>query len=340
MSESSETDPQILVNGEQQEHQQDDAATTEEPPDAPVSLEGACPEDSAAAEKETQAKVQNLFQQVRNQIRTQGGTKTPKSSILELVQKVIEREVGIAQVNSEPEDKDVSNEEEKEVELLTVESKDEMALNKEELCAIFEEKLEASKKALRDEFEEQISQVRKEMQAYTDHALKDLEAKIQRGQFNSLLQTHAKETQESKGQDKNNRPAAAPSLASRRGRLLTRTMTTIIPKTCAPVIVGPRAKSETLTSSKAERSRFLPRDPALYLPANKNYQSRKPLPPPCPPLYQCKKPVRPRYFLVMVHLDPQMAADHGFIQFRRMKPLDHSLYNETYSSFYNSSFMI
>ncbi|KAF3696022.1 hypothetical protein EXN66_Car011698 [Channa argus] len=283
---SSETNPEILVNGEQQEHQQNDAATTEASPDAPVCLDGECPEDSTAAEKETQVKMQYLFQQVRNKIRSQGA---PKSSILELVQRVIDREVEIAQVNSEPEDKDVSSEEEKEVELLTGESKVEMSFNKEEFCAIFEEKLETSKKALRDEFEQQISQVRKEMQAYTDRALKELQCKIQSGQSRSLLQTHLKEAQESKGPDKKQKPAAVSSLTSRRGRLLTRTMTTIIPKTCAPVIIGPRAKSETLTSSKGESSRFLPRDPALYLRTNKSYQSRKPLPPACPPLCQCKK---------------------------------------------------
>lgn len=285
---SPESNPQILVNGEQQEQQQDDAAAVEQI--SSVGLQNECLEDNVTAEKEKRAKVQSVFQQVRNQIRSQVGMRAPKSSILELVQRVRDRETEIAQVNGEPEGKDVSSEEMKQAELLTDESKDEMDLKEEELCVMFEKKLEASKKALKDEFDVQISQVRKEMQAYTDQALKDLESKMQ-----SWHNPHPKEQQEGKGQDNKQKPsAAAPSLASRRGRVLTRTMTTIIPKTCAPVIIGPRAKSETLSYSKSKSSRLLLRDPVLSLPGNKLCQSRKPLPPACPPLNQRKKPVRPK----------------------------------------------
>ncbi|XP_074494667.1 uncharacterized protein LOC141769476 [Sebastes fasciatus] len=218
--------------------------------------------------------------------------KAPKSSIMELVQRVKDRETEIAQVNGEPEGKDVSSEEKKPAEMLMDESKDEMDLKEEELCAIFEKKLEASGKALKDEFEVQISQVRNEMQAYTDKALKDLECKMQSWQSHDLQ--HPKEQQESKGPNKIQKTSAAPSLVSRRGRVLTRTMTTIIPKTCAPVIIGPRAKSETLSSSKGASSRPLLRDPVLFLPGNKPCQSRKPLLPACPPLHQNKKPVWPK----------------------------------------------
>lgn len=287
---SSETNPQILVNGELHEHQQEDAATVEEQI-SPVSLDGECSEDSAAG-KEAQAKMQSLFQQVRNQIKSQVGKKAPKSSIMELVQKVKDREMEIVQVDADPDGKDVNSTEKKKAELFTDESKDDVVLKEDELCAVFEKKLEASKKILRGEFEEQISQVRKEMQAYTDHALKDLECKMQSWKFFTLQQTHPEEQQESKGLDKKQKPSAAPSLAARRGRVLTRTMTTITPKTCAPVFIGPRAKSETLTFPKGDSSRLLPRDPVFYLPGNKPYQSRKPLPPGCPQLHQRKKPVQ------------------------------------------------
>lgn len=263
---SSETNPHILVNGEQQ-HQGTGAATVEEQ----LSLDGDCSEDSATTEKETQVKMQSVLQQVRKQIRSQVDAKAPKSRIMELVQIVRDREIELAQVDGEPEGKTVNGEEKREAEVATDESKDEMDLKEEVLCAVFEEKLEANKKALRDEFEEQISQVRKEMQAYTDKALKDLECKMQSWRSDILQQT--------------------PSLASRRGRVLTRTMTTIIPKTCAPVIIGPRAKSETLTS-KGRCSQLLPRDPMVSIPGNRPYQSRKPLPPTCPPLHQRKKPVK------------------------------------------------
>ncbi|CAK6950313.1 hypothetical protein EXN66_Car011698 [Scomber scombrus] len=279
---SSSRNPQVLVNGKQQDQQQD-----EEEQISAVALDDECVEDSASADKETPTKMQTVFQQVRNQIRSQVGVKAPKSSILELVQRVKDRQTEVAQENGEPEN---NSEEKTQVENTTDEIKDEVNLKEEELCATFEKKLEASKKALKDEFEEQISQVRKDMKAYTDHALRDLECKMQSWQSLHLQQAHPKEQQESKGPDKKQKPSAAPSLASRRGRVLTRTMTTIIPKTCTPVIIGPRAKSETLSSSKGESSRLLPREPVLSM-LSKPYQSRKPLPPACPPLHQRKKPV-------------------------------------------------
>ncbi|KAI3371881.1 hypothetical protein L3Q82_006759 [Scortum barcoo] len=136
--------------------------------------------------------------------------------------------------------------------------------------------LEATKKALRDEFEVQISQVRKEMQAYTDMALKDLECKMESWQPHNLPQARPIDQQESKGPDKKQKPLTAPSLDPRRGRVLTRTMTTIIPKTCAPVVICPRAKSETMSTSKGQTSQLQLRDPLLSLPGNKQYLCRKP----------------------------------------------------------------
>ncbi|TNN86484.1 hypothetical protein EYF80_003254 [Liparis tanakae] len=270
---SSQINPQILLNDEKPEQRRD--ATTEGPtPD--VAVEDGCLEDGDAAEKKTQAKVQSVFQQVRDQIRSQVVLKGPQSSLMELVQRV--RETEIAKVNGEPEGEDVSSKEKPPGEMLTDVSTDGMDLKEEELCALFEKKLEASEKAIKDEFEGKISQVRKEMQAYTDQSWKDLECKMQ----------------ESKGPNKIQKTSAAPSLAPRRGRVLTRTMTTTFPKTCAPVIMGPRAKSETLSSSKGASSRLLLRDPALVLPVYKPCQSRKPLPPVCPPLHQHNKVTRPK----------------------------------------------
>jgi len=285
MSKSSpETNPKILLNGKQQGKHQE--ATGGE--QTSVLLDDECLEDSRGAERETQAKVQSVFQQVRNQIRSQAGV---KSSILELVQRVKDRETESAQVDVKPEGTDVNGGEKKE--MLTEDSKDEMRVKEEKLCVMFKEKLEASQKDLKDEFEVQISQVRKEMQAYMDQALKGLESQMQSSWQSHNLQ-HDKEKQESKGPDKKQKPTAAPTLASRRGRVLTRTMTTIIPKTCPPVIIGPRAKSETLGYSKRESSHVVLRDLGVSLPGNKPCQSRKPLPPVCPLLHQHKKPVRPK----------------------------------------------
>ncbi|CAJ1068003.1 hypothetical protein EXN66_Car011698 [Xyrichtys novacula] len=244
--------PQILVNGEQE--RQDVIAAAEELI-CSITLHDECPEDAVDAEKEKHAKMQSVLKQVREKIRSQAGTRAPKSGgIMELVQRVRDRES--AQVNGVAE----GGEDQKQ-ETLAGEEKTVMEQQEENFCAVFDSKLGASEKALREEFEVQISQVRKEMQTYTDQALKDLQVKLQSRQPHKSHQTHPREQAEIRGPDRRQWPAAGSTLASRRGRVLTRTMTTIIPKTCAPVIVGPRAKSETLSSSKGESSQLLPRDP-------------------------------------------------------------------------------
>lgn len=224
-----------------------------------------------AGDKETQAKVQSVFQQVRRQIRSQVAVKASKSSIIELVNRLKDKqslEKSMCPAKGEQ---------------VTGESQAEADLRDEALCAVFEKKLEDTKKALRDEFEERLSQVRSEMQAYTEQSLKVLECKIQRASLKE---------QECKGQDKKQKPSTAT--LSKRGRALTRTMTTIIPKTSPSFIVGPRAKSETLTSSKVENSRIVLREPGVSSMGSNSYQIRKPLPPVWPPLHQCKKTVGPK----------------------------------------------
>lgn len=280
----SEKNPEILVNSEQQEQQpaqQDNNAAAGEEHAFSLSVDDKCSEDSAPAEREPQAKMQSILHQVRNQIRSKV---IHKSSMLELVQKV--KEIELAQVSVEAECEEVNGEEKKEV--LTHEHKHEMCPTKD-LCASLEEKFEARTKALKDEFQVQIAEVRTEMQAYTDHALKAFEDKMQGWQTQSEAEPRE---QESKAPDKKQKPSAAPPLGSRRGRVLTRTMTAIIPKTCAPVVVGPRAKSETMSFLKDECSRFPPEDPVLSLSGNKACQSHKPLPPARPQLHQRKKPIQ------------------------------------------------
>lgn len=242
-------------------------------------------EDGSATEKEVQAKVQSVFEQVRSRIRSQAS----RSSLLELVQKIKERESELAQENSKTHSKDDA-EEEKEAE----EQQDQcqLDLGLEVLRSTFEEKLEAAKSDLKKELEVQISLVRKDMQTYTDQALKDLEQKMQNCHCHSLQQTHPKAQAECAAAEKKQKPSAAP-LALRRRKVLTRTMTTIIPKTSAPVLTGPRAKSEEILSlSKGHSPQFMLRDQVFHLPEKKTYQSRNPLPPARPPLHQHKKPVQ------------------------------------------------
>lgn len=267
---STEANPQIFVNGkqdelDQQEEQADPASAAEE------EISFVSPEEEEE-DKKIQVKFQSVFQQVRNQIRSQVDTRTSSSSILELMQKLKDREGRLEQED------DQGNEEEVEPEESTVK----MDAKQEELCEVFGKKLEATQKTLRYEIESLISQVRAESQAYTEQAVKALECKMLSNQ--ALLQPQ--HPSQKKVPDKKQQPSASSSLASRRGRVLTRTMTTIIPKTCAPVLSGPHAKSEATSLRRNEISGPVRRDPAVSLPGNRLCQGRKPILPPAQPIQQ------------------------------------------------------
>lgn len=256
MTESSPETPKILVNGETEEQQEQHG-----PANPWVGLEE---EDGASAETRTQAKMQSVLQQVRNQIRSQSGGRTSKSGILELMQRLKDRDSVKVNGGCESESKE------------TVVEKD---LNEKELCEMLEKKLEASQKILRESMEEQMSRLREEMRTHTDKALKDLECRMQ--------------LQQSQGPDRKQRPSAPPSLASRRGRVLTRTMTTIIPKTSVPVVLSSKTRSDTVTFAKGHSSQLMMRDPGLSLQGRRPSQSRKPLPPPAnPALHPSKRAVQ------------------------------------------------
>lgn len=273
MSELSSETPTILVNGEQekqQEHQEQYGALAEDT----ISFVDLEEEDRASGETETQAKMQSVFQQVRNEIRSQAGVRASRSGILELMQRLKDREVVkmTAQVNGECSGESKG----------PVVAKD---VTQEELCEMIEKKLEASQRALRESMEEQITRVREEMQTYTDKALKDMECK--------MLMQQQPPLGRAQGPDRKQRPSAPSSLASRRGRVLTRTMTTIIPKTSIPVVLGPKTRSETMTFAKGQGSQLMMRDPGLSLQGSKPCQGRKPLLPPANPTLHLRKKAVP-----------------------------------------------
>ncbi|XP_016533622.1 uncharacterized protein LOC107837782 [Poecilia formosa] len=247
-------------------------------------------EGSGVTEKEAQTKMLSVFEQVRNQIKSRGGVKAPKSSILELVAKIKDIETATEQTNGQSGGNGVDAEEEKETEAGKIDCKDERDLRLETLSKMFEEKLEASKKLLRDEFEAQISAVRHETRAYTDQTLKDLECKMTSGPPGGLQPTRSKPQQEGADAETKRRASVAPSLASRRGKVLTRTLTTtLIPKTSAPIIIsGSHGKSKS--SPKGQSS--LVRDHVLPLSGNKSHQGRSPLPPAQPLLHQRRKSIQ------------------------------------------------
>lgn len=260
----------MFVNGQQeqpeQKEQQADSATAAEEQVSLVS-----PEEEEEEDKKIQVKIQSVFQQVRSQIRSQADTRTTSISILELMQKLKDREGRREQEGDESSEKEMEPEE----------SKVKMDGTQEELCEAFGKKLEATEKTLRYEFECLISQVRAESQAYTEQAVKDLECRMMSKQAH--LQPQHPSQHEKKVPDKKQQPSASSSLASRRGRVLTRTMTTIIPNTCAPVLHGPQAKSESMSLRRSETSGPVRRDPVLSLPGKRLYQGRRPILPPAQP---------------------------------------------------------
>lgn len=250
-------------------------------------------------------KMQTLLQQVRSQIRSQAGLTSAKTSIFELMRQIKDREVELASLNDLPGDgnggdragveaKDVGG---------TVRSEDQGKTEPEAIEPVlplcFKAELETTRKTLRDEYEQQISQLRVEMRAYTDRAVKDMESRMK-----STTITHgqakgkSREQTEGKGAaDKKQKTQAAttvPGLTSRRPCVLTRTMTTIIPKTCAPVIIGPRAKSESLSGCRDSGSLLMKESDFRVFHSHvssRHPQNRNALPPVHQPAHPRQKPV-------------------------------------------------
>ncbi|KAJ7994127.1 hypothetical protein DPEC_G00262690 [Dallia pectoralis] len=245
-------------------------------------------EDCIPAERTAQAKMQSVFQQVRKQVTSQGGAGSSRNSILELVQMVKRRELEMMTVMNVPKDT-----EKVDAETLGSECTGEKNARKEDLLAVFQREMEASKDALRDEFKEQIAQLRIEMQEYTNKALKGLEskAKNRKTSSKSLQRIYHVEQSDTRGFEKNKKSPVTPFLGPGKTRVLTRTMTTLNPKTCPPIVLGPRSKSETLSTSRD--SSGLLKDPD-FLPSrtSKYLQPCGPLPPTCPPHYNQKKTSR------------------------------------------------
>lgn len=264
-----------------------ESAAAEEEQTSSDNLQEESGEGSGVMEKEPQAKMMSVFEQVRNQIRSQEGLKAPKSSMMELVSKLKAMETG----NEQMVDGDnIDAEEEREAEAIKVGCKVEIDSRIEMLSKTFEEKLEASNKALSVELEVQISAVRKEMQAYTDQTLKDLRSKITSSQRRVLQPNHSKAQPEGADAETKRRASAATSLPSTRGKVLTRTLTTtiIIPKTPAPVISGSQAKLKSPSKGRSLQVR----DHVLSLSGNKSCHGRGPLPPAQPLLPQRRKCVQ------------------------------------------------
>ncbi|CAL8343283.1 unnamed protein product [Lota lota] len=209
-------------------------------------------------------KMQSLLHQVRGQIRSQAGLTGAKTGLSELVRQLKDREAELASLTGRPEEDGGSGAgaEARGAGGGATPTNGERGKTGPEateplLPSGFEEELEATRNTLRGEFEQQISRLRVEMRVYADRAVKDMESKMKHTPVpHGQAKGRSRERTEGKAAvDKKQKPLAAaaaapPSLTSRRSRVLTRTMTTIVPKTCAPVILGPRAKSESLSGCR------------------------------------------------------------------------------------------
>lgn len=266
-------------------------------------------EKNGAAEvvtdKEMQSRVHSVFSLVRSQIRTQAGLDGQRMGILDVVNQIKELEKNkkehdeptptVEISSSEENTADQAVQEETVEEQMTGENKNERG---EELCVALLKEILLNVEILKKDLREELAQLRREMETYTEQALCGLETRLTnllRIQAlacttpAALPRNHTVEPMETK----KHRPPSMPPLGTSRRRVLNRTMTTITPKTCLPLSLGPRSNSEPLggwgaeTATKNSALMLLRRDEALSHPPG-------PLPPALPPAQKGKKALRSR----------------------------------------------
>lgn len=259
----------------------------------------------AVTDKEKQARIHSVFSLVRSQIRTQAGVDGQRMGIMDVVNQIKELEKSKKEHDESTPTVEISSSEEnaadqavqKETveEQMTGENKKERG---EELCVVLLEEILLNVKTLKKDLREELAQLRLDMQSYTEQALLGLETRLTnllRTQAlahttpTALPRNHTVDPMETKKQ----RTPSMPPLGTSRRRVLNRTMTTITPKTCLPLSLGPRSNSEPLgcwgaeTASNNSTPMLLRRDEAVSHPHG-------PLPPALPPAQKGKKALRSR----------------------------------------------
>lgn len=260
----------------------------------------------AVPEKEKKARVHSVFSLVRSQIRTQAGLDGQRMGILDVVNQITkELEKNKKEQEESAPTVEISSSEENAAQKETEE--EQMTQNGEnmnerggDLCVALMEEILLNLESLKKDLREDLAQLRREMQSYTDQALCGLETRLTnllRIQVlahttpSALPRNHTVESMETK----KHRPPSMPPLGTCRRRVLNRTMTTITPKTCLPLSLGPRSNSEPLGGWGAENGSvtsngaqmLLRRDEAVSHPPG-------PLPPALPPAQKGKKALRSR----------------------------------------------
>lgn len=253
-------------------------------------------------DKEKQARVHSVFSMVRSQIRTQAGLDGQRMGILDVVNQIKELEKNKKERDEPTPTVEISSTEENAVdqavhdetveEQMTVENKE----RGEELCVALFKEILLNVETLKKDLREELAQLRCEMESYSEQALCGLETRL----TNLLrIQALARTTPTALPRNptvepmetKKHRPPSMPPLGTSRRRVLNRTMTTITPKTCLPLSLGPRSNSEPLGGWRAETAASAPlllrRDEAASHPPG-------PLPPALPPAQKGKKALRSR----------------------------------------------
>lgn len=262
----------------------------------------------AVTEKEKQARVHSVFSLVRSQIRAQAGLDGQRMGMLDVVNQLTkeleknkkeqEEPAPTVEISSSEENAEDQVAQKETIEEQMTENGENSKQRGEELCVALLEEILLNLESLKKDLREDLAQFRQEMQSYTDQALCGLETRLTnllRIQArahttpSALPRNHTVDSMETK----KHRPPSMPPLGTTRRRVLNRTMTTITPKTCLPLSLGPRSNSEPLGGWGAETANsngaqvLLRRDEALSHPPG-------PLPPALPPAQKGKKALQSR----------------------------------------------
>ncbi|XDV48817.1 hypothetical protein PO909_018180 [Leuciscus waleckii] len=249
----------------------------------------------AVTGKEKEARIHSVFSLVRSQIRTQAGL-DQRMGIMDVVNQIKELEKSKKEHDEPTHTVEISSSEENAADqAVQKETVEEQMTGKnkkergEELCVVLLEEILLNVETLKKDLSEELAQLRCDMQSYTERALCGLETRLRtqalaRTTPTALPRNHTVDPMETKKQ----RPPSMPPLGTSRRRVLNRTMTTITPKTCLPLSLGPRSNSEPLGGWGAETASN------NSAPALLRSHPPEPLPPSLPPAQKVKKASRSR----------------------------------------------
>ncbi|MGH0159183.1 UNVERIFIED_CONTAM: hypothetical protein FKN15_075731 [Acipenser sinensis] len=219
------------------EHHQSSEGSDQKAPNTETGPEDAGPEESqrdcGSAQSARQVRVHSLFSQVRHQVRAQAGLGFQSQGMLNVVQRITRAEL---EKNKAMEEAASPETEETSAGFPDHSPGKDDETVEDELAALREEVM-VNTEALRSRFKKEMDALRDELQAYCDNAVKRLEMDQKKGSVISKKQ----------------KSLSMPSLATGKKRVLSRTMTSLTPRTVNAASLGPRSKSETLESS-TERS--------------------------------------------------------------------------------------